>query len=51
MQNLINWLTGSAPGTTLEQLLNGWAGAMGPWFYVVMFLVIFCETGLVVTPF
>lgn len=23
----------------------------GPWFYVLMFLVIFCETGLVVTPF
>ncbi|HAM73693.1 MAG TPA: DedA family protein [Verrucomicrobiales bacterium] len=22
----------------------------GPWFYVLMFVVIFCETGLVVTP-
>jgi membrane-associated protein len=35
----------------LEGTLNGWAGQMGVWFYAVMFLVIFCETGLVVTPF
>jgi len=27
------------------------ASAMGPWFYVFLFAVIFCETGLVVTPF
>jgi membrane-associated protein len=25
--------------------------SFGPWFYILMFLVIFCETGLVVTPF
>jgi len=24
---------------------------MGPWLYVVLFLIIFCETGLVVMPF
>lgn len=24
---------------------------MGPWIYVVLFLIIFCETGLVVVPF
>ena len=24
---------------------------MGPWLYVVLFAIIFCETGLVVTPF
>lgn len=24
---------------------------MGPWMYVILFLIIFCETGLVVTPF
>jgi membrane-associated protein len=23
----------------------------GPWLYVILFLIIFCETGLVVTPF
>lgn len=35
----------------LDQHLNGWAEWMGPWLYVVLFAVIFCETGLVVTPF
>ncbi|HTU89503.1 MAG TPA: DedA family protein [Gemmataceae bacterium] len=25
--------------------------SMGPWFYVLLFAIIFCETGLVVTPF
>ncbi len=33
--------------TALENLSNG----MGPWFYVVLFLIVFCETGLIVTPF
>ena len=28
-----------------------WAGTLGPWLYVVLFAVVFCETGLVVTPF
>ena len=23
----------------------------GPWIYAILFLVLFCETGLVVTPF
>jgi membrane-associated protein len=35
----------------LDQYLNGWAESLGPWFYAVLFLVIFAETGLVVTPF
>jgi membrane-associated protein len=35
----------------LNQVLNHWVDVMGPWFYVVMFLIVFCETGLVVTPF
>src|SRR5438034_8119328 len=35
----------------LDAHLNEWAGAMGPWLYVVLFLIIFCETGLVVMPF
>jgi membrane-associated protein len=34
----------------LDQHLNVWAGILGPWLYVVLFLVLFCETGLVVTP-
>jgi len=35
----------------LDQHLVQWIGIFGPWIYVLMFLVIFCETGLVVTPF
>lgn len=34
------------PGT-LEALSQ----TMGPWFYVILFTIIFCETGLIVTPF
>lgn len=35
----------------LDQHLIEWLALFGPWIYVIMFLVIFCETGLVVTPF
>jgi len=35
----------------LDQHLNQWAGWMGPWLYVLLFVVVFAETGLVVTPF
>jgi membrane-associated protein len=35
----------------LDQHLNELAGSLGPWLYVVLFLIVFCETGLVVTPF
>jgi membrane-associated protein len=35
----------------LDQHLNAWATTLGPWLYLVLFVVIFCETGLVVTPF
>jgi len=35
----------------LDAHLNEWAVTLGPWLYVVLFLVVFCETGLVVTPF
>jgi membrane-associated protein len=35
----------------LDVHLNDWAGSLGPWLYVVLFLVVFCETGLVVEPF
>ena len=35
----------------LKPTLERWSGDMGPWFYVVLFAIIFAETGLVVTPF
>lgn len=35
----------------LDQHLNAMAGSLGPWLYVLLFLIVFCETGLVVTPF
>src|ERR1044071_8921655 len=35
----------------LDQHLNDLAGTLGPGLYLILFLIIFCETGLVVTPF
>lgn len=35
----------------LDSYLNLLVSNYGPWIYAILFLVIFCETGLVVTPF
>jgi membrane-associated protein len=35
----------------LDAHLTTWSTELGPWLYVLLFVVIFCETGLVVTPF
>ncbi|HBZ69067.1 MAG TPA: DedA family protein [Deltaproteobacteria bacterium] len=35
----------------LDQHLNDWAGVLGPFLYLLLFAVVFCETGLVLTPF
>jgi membrane-associated protein len=35
----------------LRENLDQWTIMLGPWLYVLLFLVIFAETGLVVTPF
>ncbi|MDR1684481.1 MAG: DedA family protein [Elusimicrobiota bacterium] len=35
----------------LDVHLNAMAAYMGPWLYALLFMVVFCETGLVVTPF
>jgi membrane-associated protein len=35
----------------LDRYLNDWATWMGPWLYVLLFAIVFAETGLVVTPF
>ena len=34
----------------LDQHLDTMIQTFGPWLYVILFLIIFCETGLVVTP-
>jgi len=35
----------------LDRHLQGLVAAYGAWVYAILFLVVFCETGLVVTPF
>lgn len=35
----------------LDQHLAALTAAYGPWIYGLLFLIVFCETGLVVTPF
>jgi membrane-associated protein len=35
----------------LDKHLNDGAALLGPWLYGLLFLIVFCETGLVVTPF
>jgi membrane-associated protein len=35
----------------LDQYLSTYVGFLGNWTYVLLFAIIFCETGLVVTPF
>jgi membrane-associated protein len=35
----------------LDQHLALWSQSLGPWLYVLLFVIVFCETGLVVTPF
>lgn len=35
----------------LDEVLPQWAEHYGPWIYAILFLIVFCETGLVVTPF
>lgn len=35
----------------LDKHLDSLVAQFGPWIYVIVFLIIFCETGLVVTPF
>jgi membrane-associated protein len=35
----------------LDQHLREWTHLFGGWLYLILFLIVFCETGLVVTPF
>ena len=45
MSWLVYWVFG------LDQVLTQLAGQYGPWLYLLLFLIIFAETGLVVMPF
>lgn len=45
----INWLYDFI--IHVDQHLEKLIIQLGPWFYVLMFMIVFCETGLVVTPF
>jgi membrane-associated protein len=35
----------------LDKYVDSWAATLGPSLYLVLFVVVFCETGLVITPF
>lgn len=35
----------------IDQHLRVWVENYGLWIYLILFLIIFCETGLIVTPF
>ena len=35
----------------LDSELAALLDSFGPWIYLILFLIVFCETGLVVTPF
>ncbi|MHC8523189.1 hypothetical protein ACPJHQ_21060 [Rossellomorea sp. H39__3] len=35
----------------LDQHIAGYMNEYGVWIYVILFAIIFCETGLVVLPF
>lgn len=37
--------------TNMPAHLNAWAIDYGLWLYLILFLVIFCETGLIIMPF
>lgn len=48
----MEWLTAALDlFLHLDQHLVVWIAAYGAWIYVILFVVIFAETGLVVTPF
>ena len=48
----MEWLTAALDlFLHLDQHLVVWIAAYGAWIYVILFVIIFAETGLVVTPF
>jgi membrane-associated protein len=48
----MEWITAAMDALLhLDRHLETLIAAYGAWIYVLLFLIIFCETGLVVTPF
>lgn len=47
--DILNWCIDTF--LHLDVRLNDLAEQMGVWLYLLLFLIVFCETGLVVTPF
>src|SRR5207253_1625098 len=47
--DLLLWLWNLA--VHLDQQLEGFVAQYGTWVYGLLFVIVFCETGLVVTPF
>lgn len=48
MEFIVSWIQ---KFLHIDQYLDMWAGEYGVWMYAILFLIIFAETGLVVTPF
>lgn len=48
MEFIISWVQ---KFLHIDRYLDAWAGEYGVWMYAILFLIIFAETGLVVTPF
>lgn len=42
---LLHWIL------SIDEQLIAWARDYGPWIYSILFVIIFCETGLVIAPF
>jgi membrane-associated protein len=48
----MNWITYNLQGIAhLDQYLIHWASEYGPRVYLLLFTIVFCETGLILTPF
>lgn len=48
MEFIISWIQ---KFLHIDQYLDVWASEYGVWMYAILFLIIFAETGFVVTPF
>lgn len=48
MEFIISWVQ---KFLHIDRYLDAWAGEYGVWMYAILFLIIFAETGLVITPF